>query len=233
MKNIAIALAALIAFAAPVKAADMFTPDTADYEAPVYAFTGFGLGIDGGGQFNAWDVNAEDCEEGECVPLFDFDGISSDGLLIGAHLEYLFAVERFRLGAYGEGGFSNVNTSLDVQGEGGFSEDLLTQDSYYGAGLKAGVTVYGGTLLYGRFGYDWSQWTAREPAEDGFVDIDADVGSWLIGGGIDTMIADRWSLGLGVDYLIVDDVDAAGADLSDILGDSEMIRAKVRLTYRQ
>lgn len=222
MKNIAIALAALVAFAAPVKAADMFTPDTADYEAPVYAFTGFGLGIDGGGQFNATQLNGEfEGEESE-VP-FSFDGVSSDGLVGGAHLEYLFAVERFRLGAYGEGGFSNVNTDVEIGSESG---DLLKQDSYYGTGLKVGATVYGGTLLYARAGYDWSQWKA-------FEEVDADVGSWLIGGGIDTMIADRWSLGLGVDYLIVDDVDAAGKDLSDIFEDSEMIRAKVRLTYRQ
>lgn len=214
MKNIAIALAVLIAFAAPVKAADMFTPDTADYEAPVYAFTGFALGIDGGGQFTAIQLNDPDGP-------FEFDGIASDGLIGGGHIEYLFAVDRFRLGAYGEGGFSNVNTTIN-------GTDLQTMDHYYGIGLKAGVTVYGGTLLYMRGGYDWSQWSSEIPGED----EKADVGAWLIGGGIETMVADHWSIGLGGDYLIVDDVEFDGADETAYVEDSETLRIKARLTRR-
>src|SRR5690606_15520730 len=160
---------------------------------------------------------------------FDFDGISSDGLIGGAHLEYLFGVDRFRLGAYGEGGFSNVNTTFDSPG---FAAELQ-QDSYYGVGLKAGVTVYGSTLVYVRGGYDWSQWTASDNHPDS-DDVEADVGAWLIGGGIETMVSDNWSLGLGADYLMFDDL--SGFDESDAvakaLEDSEAIRIKARLTRR-
>ena len=219
MKNIAIALAMLAAFITPAQASDLFTPDQVQYEAPTYAFTGFGVGIDGGGQFNATQINCPDNQK--CAGAF-FDGISSDGLIGGAHAEYLFAVDRFRLGAYVEGGFSNVNTDVNF---GGGDFDLLQQDSYYGVGLKAGVTIFGNTLLYARAGYDWSQWTVFETE-------DADVGSLLFGGGIEAMVADHWSLGLGVDYMLVNDVEAAGADLSDLFDDSEMLRAKMALTRR-
>lgn len=237
MKTIVTALAILgvaveIAAIESVQAADLKdpfdTPRYENYEAPTSAFIGFGIGIDGGGQFNATQLN---CPDEDCGEFQSADGISSDGLIGGAHAEYLFAAGRLRFGAYGEGGFSNVNTDIEFNG-GNF--DLLKQDSYYGAGLKAGVTVYGNTLLYVRGGYDWSQWTFGDAIGE---DTDADVGSWLIGAGVDTMVSDNWSIGLGVDYLIVDDVEAADQDLSEMLrgeifDDSEMLRAKVRLTRR-
>jgi hypothetical protein len=178
-------------------------------------FSGIAVGIDGGGQFTSVQLNGFGGS---------FDGISSDGVIGGAHAEYLFAVDRFRFGAYGEGGFSNVNTRLETPGPSG---DLLKQDSYYGTGLKAGVTAGGSTLLFARVGYDWSQWDFAEGVAD------ADVGSWLIGGGVETMISENLSFGLGADYLLVDDVEAAGADYTSVFEDSEMLRVKARLTWRQ
>lgn len=217
--------ASFLALSAPANASDLLDGlnDPAPEQGKVY-FQGLAVGIDAGGQFTSIQLNGKD---GDGLPGGDgdfFDGISSDGLIGGAHLEYLFAVDRFRFGAYGEGGFSNVNTDLDF-GAGSF--DLLQQDSHYGAGLKAGVTVSGSTLVFGRVGYDWSQWDFAE----GKADVDA--GYWLVGGGVETMISENFSLGLGADYLLVDDVEAAGKDLTAIFEDSEMIRVKARLTWRQ
>jgi outer membrane immunogenic protein len=210
MKIFAIALAFVAALAAPALAADPYSPDAPEsYDAPVYAFTGFGVGVDGGGQFGSAQVNGMG---------HSFDGIAHDGGRVGAHFEYLFAVDRFRFGADIEGGFSNANTTFD-------DFNILEQKSYVGTALKAGVTVYGSTLLYGRVGYEWSQWEAFEA-------IDADVGAWAFGGGIDTMVSEDWSLGIDARYMLVNDVDAAGEDLSDLFDDSEIIVAKARLTRR-
>lgn len=220
LKSSMAALVAASFFAGAAGATDIFDARNDALADPVQArtyFSGIAVGIDGGGQFTSVQLN------NPSGPEF-FDGISSDGLIGGAHMEYLFAAGRFRAGPYAEGGFSNVNTDLDF---GGGSLDLLQQDSYYGAGLKAGVTVYGSTLVFGRVGYDWSQWDFAEGVAD------ADAGYWLIGGSIETMISENVSLGLGADYLIVDDVEAAGADLTEIFEDSEMLRIKARLTWRQ
>jgi opacity protein-like surface antigen len=54
-----------------------------------------------------------------------------------------------------------------------------------------------------------------------------------IGGGAETMITDNLSLGLEADYRLVNDVEAASTDLSDLFDDSEMIRVKAKLTWRQ
>jgi opacity protein-like surface antigen len=225
---ISLTAASFFALAASANASDLL--DSLNDPAPEHTrtyFHGLAVGIDGGGQFTS--VAIDDKVWG--MP-FEFDGISSDGLIGGAHVEYLFAADRFRFGAYGEGGFSNVNTELEW---GGISAELQ-QDHYYGAGLKAGITAGGNTLLFARVGYDWSQWTASR-SWVGFPAFSAksetDVGSWLIGGGIETMISENLSLGLGADYLIVDDVEAAGEDLTKIFDDSEMLRVKARLTWRQ
>lgn len=217
MKFLKISAAALIAtgiLTGSAMASDLLDgkyENEADSQIHTY-FQGIAVGIHGGGQFTSVRLNDEEDY---------FDGISSDGLIGGAHLEYLFAVNSFRIGAYAEGGFSNVNTGI-----GAPDFDLLQQDSYYGGGLKAGVVVGGNTLLFARFGYDWSQWQAFEA-------VDADVQSWVIGGGAETMITDNLSLGVEADYLLVNDVEAASTDLSDLFDESEMIRAKVRLTWRQ
>lgn len=209
--------AGFLAFSAPAQSSDLLDgllDQSADQPVRTY-FQGLAVGIDGGGQFTSLQINGEDGDY--------LDGLSSDGLIGGVHLEYLLATGRFRAGPYVEGGFSNVNTEV---GAPGF--DIFKQDSYYGTGIKAGITTGGSTLLFARVGYDWSQWSSDDPSSE-----DADFGSWVIGGGIETMISNNVSLGLGADYLIVHDVEAAGEDLSKIFDDSEMLRIKARLTWRQ
>jgi opacity protein-like surface antigen len=215
--------AGFLAFSAPAaRSSDLL--DGLNEPAPAQTrtyFQGLAVGVDGGGQFTSIAIDGNPAG----IPI-EFDGISADGLIGGAHVEYLFAVDRFRLGAYGEGGFSNVNTTLETPG---FDGDVLKMDHYYGAGLKAGVTVGGSTLLFARAGYDWSQWSSDLPG----VDEKADAGSWLVGGGIETMIGENVSLGLGGDYLFPHDVDVEGFDATPFVEDSEMLRIKAKLTWRQ
>jgi hypothetical protein len=222
MKNLQIALAILgVAhgiLAIEAKAADPYEPlPEPAYEAPNYAFTGLGVGVDGGGQFTAIQLN-----DG---PV-SFDGISADGLVGGGHLEYLVAVDRFRLGAFCDGGLSNVNTDIETSGPSG---DLLSMDHYYGCYGKVGATVYGDSLVAIHFGYQWSQWTVG----DAFgADIQADAGFWVIGPSIETMIDPNWSVGLVGDYGFLDNVEAEGMDLTPVFDETEFGRIKVRLTYR-
>ena len=222
--SMTIATAAIAAFALisalPASAADLDQKRAPLYGGPEYArvaypFTGLAVGVDGGGQFTSIDITAGG---------FSFDGISADGVIGGVNVEYLFAFNRTRLGGYVEGGFSNVNTELTGFG---FSGDVLRQDHYVGFGAKGGFMITPRTLAYGRFGYDWSQWSSDIPGAP-----NADVGSWLLGVGIETMVAPQMSIGLGADYLAVHDADLGGTDVTSFVEDSEMGRIKARLNYR-
>lgn len=212
MKRMTIAAFAGLMSLSAASAADIFDgriDQYADQPTRIY-FQGLAVGVDVGGQFGSAQINYG----GD-----SFDGIAHDGGIAGAHVEYLFPIERFRIGAYGNGGFSNANTTYN-------DFDLLNQKSYFGGGLKAGGMVGDSTLISVHFGYDRSQWEAFEA-------VDAEVDSWVIGAAIETMASENFSLGLDMDYLLVNDVEAAGADLSEIFEDSEMIRVKARLTWRQ
>ena len=83
------------------------------------------------------------------------------------------------------------------------------------------------TLVCARFGYDWSQWSSDIPGAP-----NADVGSWLLGACIETMVTPQISVGLGGDYLAVHDANLGGTDVTSFVEDSEMGRVKLRLNYR-
>jgi opacity protein-like surface antigen len=221
MKRILIASAVSAIAMSAASAADIYTPDglkdTFTEDRNTTYFQGLGVGVDVGGEFTSIAVT-----DGP----FEFDGVSADGLVGGIHLDYLVALDPeqlTRFGIYSEGGFSNVDTTFSpAPGE----IDVLNQGHYYGLGLKAGVVVYDKTLLFARFGYEWSQWNFLE-------NTDVDVGSWAVGGGIDTMVSEEWSLGLEGTYLFVDSVDVDGiGDVTPYFEESEAGRIKARLTRR-
>lgn len=183
-------------------------PTSADYHYASPAFQGFGIGVHGGGQFTNIDVYDQ------------FDGIGADGLIGGLHAEYLFAMGNFRVGPYVEGGLSNVNTEIGGQ-------DLLNQDWNIGGGVKAGVVLWNATLVYGKAGYEFSKWSI---AED---EAEADVESVVLGGGVETMLAQNVSIGLEANYVVPMNIEVEDQDLTDYLEESESIRALARITWRQ
>ena len=222
-----LATMAVLAFAGTNYAysADVYTPRDAYVEMSNEVktpFAGLAVGAHFGGQFNAMKLNHPNGTD-------HLDGISADGLLGGVHAEYLFKAGGFRVGPYVEGGFSNVNTSLSLF-NGGFNAEL-TQESYYGGGLKAGGMISPSTLLYVKAGYDFSQYNAEASKGKKSIDVDADVGAWVLGAGAETMLSDHVSLGIEADYLLVDDVEAAGSNLTRFLEKSEGIRTKLRTSY--
>jgi len=215
-RKLMLAIAAVALSAATVQASDIYTPDNAYQDTgTTHAFAGLSVGIHGGGQFVAIELD----HDGN-----DFDGISSDGLVGGAHAEYLFSAGRFRVGPYVEGGFSDVSTRING---GPFNDaDVLAQDHYYSGGVKIGLMVSSQTMAYGRAGYEWSQWSSD------LFDGNADVEAYLLGGGIETMVAEQVSLGVGVDYLTLSSAEYDGTDITAFVDDTESVRALLRLNWR-
>jgi hypothetical protein len=213
------AIAALLLGAPAAFAADIFNgPDQGSYkDGPEYqghpAFLGLGVSAFAGGQFTNINIDGA------------FDGIGADGAIGGLGVEYLFGSGRFRFGPYIEGGWSNVNTAIDFGP--GAEGDLLNQEYFFGGGLKAGFTVYRSSLIYARVGYERASWDVAEG------EADADVDSVVVGGGIETLIADNWSLGLGADYVVPMNIEADGQDVTDLLDETESLRVLGRITWRR
>jgi opacity protein-like surface antigen len=221
MKRILTAAMFAITMIASAFGADVYDKrleQTADVPGHGY-FQGLSVGVQAGGQFSAIDIDAS--------PAFSFDGISSDGVIGGINGEYLFSSGAIRFGPYVEGGWSNVNTEIGV---GGTKFDVLKQNYYVNGGLKAGVAL-DRALIFGRVGYERAFWEASNGSSS--VDVDAD--SLVFGGGIDYMIGANASLGVGLDYLWLDnvDVDGSSVNLTPFLDDSEAFRGMVRLNWRQ
>lgn len=209
MKRLLISAFLLLSGITAAAAADLLTDGHDEAHAPYkQAFVGFGAGIDLGGQFTSIDIGGA------------FDGISADGLVVGAHAEYLFAHGSFRFGPYIEGGLSDVNTQI-----GG--ADVLTQDHYFGAGLKAGIVAYQTALISVHAGFERAKWSSDLFSGHATVD------SWKLGGAVETMVAPNVSLGLNLDYLRPENVDVDGFDATSLLKDSEQGRALLRVTWRQ
>jgi opacity protein-like surface antigen len=178
------------------------------------AFQGLGIGVHGGGQFTNVEIGEGD---------FSFDGVGADGLVGGIHGEYLFAMGSFRVGPYVEGSLSNVNTN--IEGFGG-ELDLLNQEYYYGGGVKAGMVAFNSALIYARAGIERAKWEFAEA-------IDVDVDSFVLGGGVETMVTSNVSVGLGLDYVTPFNIEADGHDVTDLFEETESFRGTLRLTWRQ
>lgn len=213
MKKLLISTLLLIAVAGQAFAADIFSEDsrhdTPNYTPNYIAFDGLAVGVHGGGQMTSIDVAGV------------FDGISADGLVGGVHGEYLFTAGRFRIGPWAELNFSDVNTEL-------LGIDVLSQDHAYSGGVKLGVTAWGASLISARVGYEMAQWSSDIP---GVGDID--VGSWVLGAGVETMVAANVSLGIQADYLVPHEVTALGTNVTGLVEDSEQVRVLARMTWRQ
>jgi opacity protein-like surface antigen len=210
MKKLLLSAFLLLSGFTAAPAADLLNDAHDEHNAQYkQAFVGFGAGVDFSGQFTSLDVAGV------------FDGISADGIAGGLHGEYLFATGAFRVGPYIYGGLSDVNTQLA-------GIDVLQQDHYVGGGIKAGVVAFQTALVSVHAGYEWAGWSSDLPGAP-----DIDVTSFVLGGGVETMVTRNVSVGLTADYLIPDQIEAGGTDVTSALEDSEQLRVQARVTWRQ
>jgi hypothetical protein len=185
-------------------------------EATSNPFAGIYFGVNAGGQFTSIAMSHEDFDEA-------FDGISNDGLVGGGHVGVNICPGRVCVGARFEGGWSNGETTFaDI--------DILTFDSYRQLVATAAALVGKSTKVGLHGGYEWQDWTVGNDRL-GFEE-DAELGFWVVGASIETLIAANTSLGVKVDYLMLDTADIGRVgDVSDLLEDTEALRVQATVTY--
>jgi outer membrane immunogenic protein len=187
-------------------------------------FGGLYGGVTAGGQ--ATDITFTDPDSGD-----DYSGLNADGFVYGGHLGYNFTTGRFVFGIEGEFAWSDVNV------EAGQFGDVLTMDDYAQISAHIGALAGRSTLIYFKVGYDWQNWTVGNSRIFDEREHDMDVGAWVVGGGIKTLVAPQLALGLELDYLFWDSVEVDGNtgrendELNDALEDSDALRVKLKASW--
>ena len=201
MRTLLLAGAGLLAMGvASASAADL--PARMPAKAPVYVapmtynWTGFYLGLNGGGGFGRSEFNGT-------LPSGSFD---TSGGLFGATVGYNWQTGPVVLGLEGDIDWSNIKGSGSC---GGFSCDV--RNDYL-------------ATIRGRLGYAMDRWMPYvtggaaignvKTSIAGFGDTNNTKGGWTVGGGIEASIAGPWTA--KVEYLYVDlgDADTAVAGTS-------------------
>jgi len=181
-------------------------------------FAGFYVGIAAGVQFT--DIVITDTfTSGD-----NLDGLSATGGLIAPRAGFNFCFERFCVGPYIEYGISDV--SFDVVGE-----PLIVQDNYLQFGGQFGVLAGKSTMISVHLGRELENWTVGN-RQLGISEIDVEASGWVVGGSVSTLIAPQTSFDFALDYVMLDDIEARGTDLTRNLEDSNSLRVKLGFTFR-
>ena len=187
MKRLFLALASLAALTGSAAAADLSRPAPQPYykaavAAPVYNWTGFYIGINGGGGFgrSVWDRTG---------------GFNTSGGLVGGTLGYNYQVGQAVFGVEGDIDWANING---------------TTNSACALGCKTGDDWLG--TARGRLGYAADRFMPFITGGAAFGDIktstpgfagatQTNVG-WTVGAGLEFAIAQNWTA--KAEYLYVD-----------------------------
>jgi len=217
----AIGALALIVATSYANAADSFARQQSVKETPVSVelvgnpFAGPYGGLTAGGQYTDITITG---------------GSGEDGFLIGAHTGWNFCRGRVCLAPQIEYAVTDVSVNFGPLGEVVRLEDYFQLVAVLGAqvGNSSFVSIHGG--------YEWQNWTVGNAMLGGETDVD--VGAWVIGIGIDTLVAPQLSVGLALDYLFFDSIEADGLNgrendsLTAALEDSDALRVKLKTTWR-
>ena len=191
MKKLLLAGVSVLALGViPAKAADLVRrrpPPPPAYVAPVYNWTGFYVGINGGGGFGHSSLSN----------AFGATGFNTSGGLAGGTIGYNYQIGQAVIGIEGDGDWSDIGGSTS-------------------SGICAGAscTVRNDWLatVRGRLGYAYGRFMPYVTGGAAFGDIKTSVAGfggsttdkvgWTAGGGVEAIINGPWSAKL--EYLYVD-----------------------------
>ncbi len=173
---IALALPALAADLPSTKSAPLYTPP-----APIFTWTGFYLGVEGGGDFRQY-------KDG-----FGGYTVDKDAGLIGGVLGYNWQVSNFILGLEGDAaGVLGGNKAFTPNGVAIYNNSF---NSNYAAAIRGrvGIPVFDRALLYVAggvaFGDTKTGFSTTGIAAQSYTTSRT---GWTIGGGVDYAFTDNW-----------------------------------------
>ncbi len=201
LMSASVALAAMIA--GPAVAADMPAPVyKAPPMAPLYNWSGFYLGIEGGGAWGQSQFVSADPTANLGLPFQSPFGVS--GGLLGGTIGYNWQTRNWVVGA--EGDLSWVHQSGNALEVPPWNTTLTdtTTENWLGTGrLRVGVTPTDRWLIYATGGFVVAGVGASVAVPGAGVSSQTQTrGGWTAGGGVEAAINRNWSIKL--EYLYVD-----------------------------
>jgi outer membrane immunogenic protein len=186
MKRVVFACLGMLGLVATANAADLprryNPPPVAPVYAPVYNWTGFYIGINGGG---AWGSTKWDS-----VGSFDVSGG-----MVGGTIGYNWQVQQFVFGLEGDADWTSISGSTTAACAFGCKTKnnwLATVRGRIGYSFDRFLPYVTGGLALGNI----------KPSQPGFAGGDDTNAGWTVGGGLEFVIAGNWTA--KAEYLYVD-----------------------------
>lgn len=185
MKRVVLACLAILGLAATANAADLprrYEPVPQRAYIPVYNWTGFYIGLNGGG---AWGTSKWDS-----IGSFDVSGG-----MIGGTAGYNWQVGQFVFGLEGDADWTNISgktSSACAFGCKTSNSWLATVRGRVGYSFDRFLPYLTGGLAFGNI----------KPVQAGFAGGDDTNVGWTVGGGMEFVIAGNWTA--KAEYLFVD-----------------------------
>jgi outer membrane immunogenic protein len=189
------------------------------YDAPM-SWTGVYIGVGIGAGASVTDLSARE----EDYQLADLDGLGGEGLFGTVQVGYDRQLSsRFVLGAFLDYDFSNISTEFR-----GFGRDVdVDLDHMWSIGARAGVLTSPDTMVYALLAYTQGQYDLSD-----LNGGDVDVNGWSVGGGIETRLADNWTLKGEYRFTQFDDETVFSTEGFSIDAEPSVHTARVVLSYR-
>jgi outer membrane immunogenic protein len=176
MKRVGFACLALLGLLATANAADLprrYGPPPQPVYVPVYNWTGFYIGINGGG---AWGDSKWDS-----VGNFDVSG-----WMVGGTVGYNWQVYQWVFGLEGDADWTNISGSTSAACAFGCNTKntwLATVRGRVGYSFDRFLPYITGGLAVGNI----------KPSQPGFAGADDSNAGWTLGGGLEFVIAGNWT----------------------------------------
>ena len=198
------------------------------YEAPK-TWTGFyiGVGVGAGASNTDLSLNVDEREKSESsdtLEVFGLDGIGGEGAFGTLQVGYDRQVSSgFVIGAFADYDFSGISTEVRSL-RGSADIDL---DHTWSIGARAGFLANPDTLVYALVAYTQGEYDLSELGGG-----DLDVEGFSFGGGIETRLADNWTLKAEYRFTQFDEETLFSDEDGSINGEPSLHTARVVLSYR-
>jgi outer membrane immunogenic protein len=225
--KILLAASALALLAAGgARAADVVIEEPVPEVVPVFTWTGFYLGIQGGYVWTDFDGALDVGVDG------DFDSL--DGGLFGAYVGYNYQFDSFVVGV--EGDFNGVWNDDDflVTGVPGVPDFTVSPDTSWLASIRgrAGF-AWDRALIFATAGVAWTQANADVTFVPGgpTFEFEETFTGWTVGGGVEYAFTDNWVGRAEYRYYGFDDEDFGPGPLSDVDFDTQTVTVGVAYKF--
>jgi outer membrane immunogenic protein len=233
MKRVLLASVSVLALTYGAAAADLPARTAVPYKAPAVApawsWTGFYLGINGGGVWHEAKAHTSDA-----VPSDDFSTVNATGGTFGGQAGYNWQYQQFVFGVEADWNWVDASDTANFTNfplAGPFTSKLSWLATVRG---RLGV-AFSPTMIYATGGFAAGRVNNQVPTwGGGFPDDDGTKTGWTAGGGIEHMFSEHWTVKAEALYVDLGTSEVQGFFGTGYVGrfTNTAVMARVGLNYK-